>query len=103
MVHSLNSYNQKKQTKNNMYDPSIGQASLTTVDVVGVLVGHVLFGVAATLLIDWSWIPLSSQQKKSGPSLKGIKRSWGWDEKTESSDDSLISENRKSSIEENNE
>ena len=66
-----------------MYDPSIGQESLTTVDVVGVLVGHVLFGVAATLLIDWSWIPLSSQQRESGRSLKEIKRSWGWDEKTD--------------------
>ena len=86
-----------------MYDPSIGQESLTTVDVVGVLVGHVLFGVAATLLIDWSWIPLSPQQRKSGRSLKEIKRSWGWDEKTETKDESLSLENRKSSIEENNE
>ena len=65
-----------------MYDPSIGQESLTKVDVIGVLVGHMLFGVAATLLIDWSWIPLSPQQKESGRSLKEIKRNWGWDEKT---------------------
>ena len=86
-----------------MYDPSIGQESLTTVDVVGVLVGHFLFGVAATLLIDWSWIPLSSQQKESGRSLKEIKRSWGWDEKTNSNGESLSLENRKSSVEENNE
>ena len=86
-----------------MYDPSIGQESLTTVDVVGVLVGHVLFGVAATLLIDWSWIPLSTQQKESGRSLKEIKRSWGWDEETDFKDESLSSENRTSSVEENNE
>ena len=86
-----------------MYDPSIGQASLTTVDVVGVLVGHVLFGVAATLLIDWSWIPLSAQQRESGRSLKEIKRSWGWDEKTDKKDESLSPKNRKSSVEENNE
>ena len=66
-----------------MYDPSIGQESLTTVDVVGVLVGHILFAVAATLLLDWSWIPLSPQQRKSGKSLKEIKNSWGWDEKSE--------------------
>ena len=77
-----------------MYDPLIGQESLTTVDVVGVLVGHVLFGVAATLLIDWSWIPLSPQQRKSGRSLKEIKRSWGWDEKTHTKDESLSSEKR---------
>ena len=79
-----------------MYDPSIGQESLTTVDVVGVLVGHVLFGIAATLLIDWSWIPLSPQQKESGRSLKEIKRSWGWDEQNAKKDDSLSPENKKS-------
>ena len=86
-----------------MYDPSIGQESLTTVDVVGVLVGHVLFGVAATLLIDWSWIPLSSQQRESGRSLKEIKRSWGWDEKTDKKDKSLSSGDRKSTVKNNNE
>ena len=86
-----------------MYDPSIGQESLTTVDVVGVLVGHVLFAVAATLLIDWSWIPLSPQQKKSGRSLKEIKRSWGWDEKTHNKGESLSPANKKSLAEDNNE
>ena len=64
-----------------MYDPSIGQESLTTIDVVGVIAGHILFGVIATLLFDWSWIPLNPQEKDSGRSLKDIKRSWGWDEK----------------------
>ena len=77
-----------------MYDPSIGQESLTAVDVVGVLVGHVIFGVAAALLIDWSWIPLSPQQKETGRSLKEIKRSWGWDEKTDNKDKSLNSEKK---------
>ena len=82
-----------------MYDPSIGQESLTTVDVIGVLVGHVLFGVIATLLIDWSWIPLSPQQKNSGRSLNDIKRSWGWNEETDSHNKSLREENKKSLIE----
>tara|TARA_B100000945_G_scaffold230355_1_gene186768 strand:+ start:435 stop:695 length:261 start_codon:yes stop_codon:yes gene_type:complete len=86
-----------------LYDPSIGQESLTIVDVVGVLVGHVLFGVAATFLIDWSWIPLSSQQRESGRSLQEIKRSWGWSEKTGIKDKSLSSKNRTSSVKENNE
>tara|TARA_B100000965_G_scaffold353971_1_gene330197 strand:+ start:511 stop:711 length:201 start_codon:yes stop_codon:yes gene_type:complete len=66
-----------------LYDPSIGQDSLTSIDVAGVLIGHIFFGVAATLLLDWSWIPLSSQQKNSGRSLKEIKKSWGWDEKVD--------------------
>ena len=85
-----------------MYDPSIGQESLTTVDVVGVLIGHILFGVAATLLIDWSWIPLSPQQRESGRSLKEIKRSWGWDEKADNKDESLSPEDSKYSVDENN-
>ena len=85
-----------------MYDPSIGQESLTKVDVIGVLVGHILFAVAGTLLIDWSWIPLSPQQRESGRSLKEIKRSWGWDEETNTKDESLSSASRTSSVEENN-
>ncbi len=72
-----------------MYDPSIGEASLTTIDVVGVLAGHIFFGLAATFLIDWSWIPLSPQQKHSGRSLKDIQRRWGWDEKTDTQDENL--------------
>jgi len=82
-----------------LYDPSIGQESLTTIDVVGVLVGHILFGVAATLLINWSWIPLSPQQKGSGRSLKDIKRSWGWHEKTDHYDEYLNAKNQKSLVE----
>ena len=80
-----NSYNQNDvYYKKSLYDPSIGKESLTTIDVVGVLIGHLLFGLAATLLIDWSWIPLSKKQKDSARSLKDIKRSWGWDEKADS-------------------
>ncbi len=79
-----------------MYDPSIGQESLTTIDVIGVLLGHMLFGVAATLLFDWSWIPLSLEEKESGTSLKEIKRSWGWYEKTNHKDDFLRTENKES-------
>tara|TARA_B100000700_G_scaffold171844_1_gene189828 strand:+ start:318 stop:533 length:216 start_codon:yes stop_codon:yes gene_type:complete len=69
-----------------LYDPSIGQESLTAIDVIGVLAGHILFGFVATLLIDWSWIPLSPEQKNSGRSLKDIKKSWGWDEKDDKED-----------------
>ena len=85
-----------------MYDPSIGQESLTTVDVVGVIVGHILCGFAATLLIDWSWIPLSTQQKNSGRSLKDIKRSWGWDERSEIQDEYISKTTTKSSAKDYN-
>ena len=77
-----------------MYDPSIGQESLTLIDVAGVLIGHILFGVAATLLLDWSWIPLTPQERKTGRSLKEIKNSWGWDDKTDKENKTLDSENK---------
>ena len=79
-----------------MYDPSIGQESLTKIDVAGVLIGHILFGVAATLLLDWSWIPLSPQQRENGRSLKEIKKSWGWDEKTDNKSETTSSANKES-------
>ncbi len=85
-----------------MYDPSIGKESLTTIDVVGVLAGHILCGVAATLLIDWSWIPLSPHQRNSGRTLKDIKNSWEWDTKPENQDESLNLKNTKSLIKNNN-
>ena len=64
-----------------MYDPSIGQESLTSIDVIGVIVSHILFGAAATLFMDWSWVPLSPQEKNRGRSLNDIKKSWGWEQK----------------------
>ena len=85
-----------------MYDPSIGQESLTTVDVAGVLVGHILFGVVATLLIDWSWIPLSPQQRSSGRSLKEIKKSWGWDLDTDHEAETSNLKNKSAEMEGNN-
>ena len=85
-----------------MYDPSIGQASLTKIDVIGVLTGHIIFGVAATFLIDWSWIPLSPEQRHSGRTLKDIKRGWGWDEKTENQDEYISSKDQESLVVNNN-
>ena len=62
-----------------MYDPSIGQDSLTKIDVIGVLGGHFAFAVAMTLLLDWSWIPLTPKEKARRRSLAEIKKEWGWD------------------------
>ena len=62
-----------------MYDPSIGQESLTKIDVIGVLAGHFIFAVAMTFLLDWSWIPLTAEEKATGRSLSDIKKGWGWD------------------------
>ena len=62
-----------------MYDPSIGQDSLTKIDVIGVLAGHVVFAIVMTLFLDWKWIPLTPEEKASGRSLDEIKKEWGWD------------------------
>ncbi len=62
-----------------LYDPSIGQESLTKIDVIGVLGGHFVLAVAMTFLLDWSWIPLTPEDKVSGRSLAEIKKEWGWD------------------------
>ena len=86
-----------------MYDPSIGQESLTTIDVVGVLAGHILFGVAATLLLDWDWIPLNPQQRNSGRTLKDIKSRWGWDERADNQEQYLGSKNKESLAVDDNE
>tara|TARA_Y100001968_G_scaffold324496_1_gene363929 strand:- start:13746 stop:13931 length:186 start_codon:yes stop_codon:yes gene_type:complete len=61
-----------------LYDPSIGKESLTRIDVIGVLVGHIIFAVAITFLLDWSWIPLTKNEKANGKSLAEIKKRWGW-------------------------
>tara|TARA_Y100001968_G_C19449136_1_gene767320 strand:- start:3201 stop:3389 length:189 start_codon:yes stop_codon:yes gene_type:complete len=62
-----------------MYDPSLGKDSLTLIDVAGVLIGHLLFAIGATLLLDWNWIPMSKKEKERGKSLADIKKDWGWD------------------------
>ncbi len=62
-----------------MYDPSIGQESLTKIDVIGVVIGHLIFGIAATLFLNWNWIPMNEKEKKRAKSLADIKKEWGWD------------------------
>tara|TARA_Y100001968_G_scaffold333708_1_gene398559 strand:+ start:5045 stop:5233 length:189 start_codon:yes stop_codon:yes gene_type:complete len=62
-----------------LFDPSIGQESLTKVDIIGVLLGHLVFGVGATFLLDWSWIPLNEKEKSNGRSLEQIKKDFNWD------------------------
>ncbi len=62
-----------------MFDPSIGKETLTKLDVLGVLIGHLLFGIGATILIDWNWIPMTEEEKARGKSLSEIKKSWDWE------------------------
>lgn len=59
-----------------MFDPSIGKESITRIDFLGFLFGHLLFAVGATFFLDWSWIPLTEKEKKNGRSLEEIKKNW---------------------------
>ncbi len=62
-----------------MFDPSIAESSITKVDLIGVFLGHLLFGVGLTFFLDWSWIPLTEKEKAAGRSLDEIKEQWNWD------------------------
>lgn len=62
-----------------LLDPSFGQQTITKIDLLGVLLGHFLFGVGLTFFLDWSWIPLTKKERNSGISLEEIKKNWNWD------------------------
>ena len=39
---------------------------ISRVDLIGILLGHLIFGVALTQLLDWSWLKnLMSEEAKS--------------------------------------
>ena len=39
---------------------------ITKIDLIGILIGHLIFGVALTQLLDWTWLKnLMSQEDKA--------------------------------------
>ena len=39
---------------------------ISRIDLIGILIGHVIFGVAFTKLLDWSWVKnLMSEEDKT--------------------------------------
>ena len=39
---------------------------ISTIDLIGILLGHVIFAVALTMLLDWSWLKnLMSEEDKT--------------------------------------
>jgi len=39
---------------------------ISTIDLIGILIGHLIFGVALTKLLDWTWLKnLMSEEDKT--------------------------------------
>ena len=39
---------------------------ISTIDLIGILIGHLIFGVALTKLLDWTWLEnLMSEEDKT--------------------------------------
>ena len=39
---------------------------ISSIDLIGILIGHLIFGVALTKLLDWTWLKnLMSEEDKS--------------------------------------
>ncbi len=49
-------------------------SSITFLDVLGVTIGHIIFGIGLTFLLDWEWIPLTQEERRSAKSLSQIKK-----------------------------
>ena len=32
------------------------QKDISTINIIGIILGHIIFGVAMTVLIDWTWL-----------------------------------------------
>ena len=67
-----------------MFDPLYDEIVTSSADLIGYLVRHVFLelvlplsiflGVMLTMFVDWSWIPISNNDQKSGLSLKNVKK-----------------------------
>ena len=67
-----------------MFDPPYEEIVTNSSDLMVYVVRHffielvlplsIFVGVMVTLYVDWSWIPISSIERKRGPSLEEVKR-----------------------------
>ncbi len=67
-----------------MFDPLYEEIVTNSSELIFYMVKHVFFelvlplsifvGVMLTLLVDWSWIPISSIDRERGPSLEQVKK-----------------------------
>ncbi len=67
-----------------MFDPLYEEIVTNTSELMVYVVRHVFIelffplsifiGVMLTMFVDWSWIPISSSERKSGHSLEDVKK-----------------------------
>ena len=67
-----------------LFDPLYEEIVTNTSELIFYIVEHVFFelvlplsifvGVMLTLIVDWSWIPISSIERERGPSLEQVKK-----------------------------
>ena len=44
---------------------------ITKIDLIGIIFGHIIFGIALTKLLDWSWLKNLMNEEDKEKMLKG--------------------------------
>ena len=44
---------------------------ITKIDLIGIIFGHIIFGIALTQLLDWSWLKNLMDEEDKEKMLKG--------------------------------
>ena len=44
---------------------------ITKIDLIGIIIGHIIFGIALTQLLDWSWLKNLMNEEDKEKMLKG--------------------------------
>ena len=44
---------------------------LSKIDLIGIILGHIIFGIALTQLLDWSWLKNLMNEEDKEKMLKG--------------------------------
>ena len=44
---------------------------ITKIDLIGIILGHIIFGIALTQLLDWSWLENLMNKEDKEKMLKG--------------------------------
>ena len=44
---------------------------ITKIDLIGIIFGHIIFGIALTQLLDWSWLKNLMSEEDKEKMLKG--------------------------------